>query len=244
MPVTLQCPNPACGHSADVAEERLGHVVRCTRCGQTFTLVAAAPAARPDGTPPTLAPRGRETVGPRAAHSAPGAVGRPGAAALPQQVGCFQLRALLGAGAFGKVYRAYDPQLDRDVAHKLRLPGTLDDPRAAEPFLREAKAAARLRHPHIVPVYDAGRDGSHYYIASAFIEGRTLAGAISERVLDVRRAAQVVRDLAEALAYAHDMGIVHRDVKAANVLLDASRPVHTTVSTAFRPRPRTRAHSD
>jgi hypothetical protein len=158
------------------------------------------------------------------------ATAEPGAGAapdgdLPGQVGRFQVRGRLGSGAFGAVYRAYDPHLDREVALKLPHPDTLDDAKAVERFLREAKAAARLRHPHIVPVYAAGCDGGRYYLAAAFIDGPTLASA-SEGGLDCRRAAAVVRGLAEALAYAHDQGIVHRDVKPASVLLDGQGEPH------------------
>src|SRR5438067_12819429 len=95
----------------------------------------------------------------------------------------------------------------------------LDTPKRVERFLREAKAAARLRHPHIVPVFDAGQDGDRYYIASAFIDGKPLAEAIPEEGMDFDRAARIVRELAEALAYAHGQGIVHRDVKPQNVVL-------------------------
>jgi WD40 repeat protein len=102
----------------------------------------------------------------------------------------------------------------------------MESRKAVERFMREAKAAARLRHPHIVPLFDAGRDGPHHYIASAFIEGRTLARAIDEGQLGFRRAAQIIRDLAEALAYAHSLGIVHRDVKPANVMLDEQGKCH------------------
>ncbi|MGL4554895.1 MAG: serine/threonine-protein kinase, partial [Gemmataceae bacterium] len=144
-----------------------------------------------------------------------------------QRIGRFEVRAKLGAGAFGTVYRAWDPQLEREVALKVPLPAALDSPRRVERFLREAKAAAGLRHPNLVPVYDAGEDGDTRYIASAFIEGKPLASAVEgEKGIDPRRAAGLVRRLAEGVAYAHQLGIVHRDIKPANVMLDADDRPH------------------
>jgi hypothetical protein len=150
----------------------------------------------------------------------------PAAAHLPQQIGRFQVRARLGAGAFGTVYHAYDPQLDREVALKVPLPGRFDGPQQVERFLREARAAARLRHPHIVPLFEASGQAPHFYLASAFIHGRTLADAVDESPLGFGESARVVRELAEALAYAHGQDIVHRDVKPANVMLDEKGTAH------------------
>src|SRR5262249_39289225 len=109
---------------------------------------------------------------------------------------------------------------------KVPQAAVLDSPKRVERFLREARAAAGLRHPSIVPVYDAGEDGEVRYIASAFIEGRPLSGAVEEKGMDCRRAARIVRRLADALGYAHTLGIVHRDVKPANVMLDAEDRPH------------------
>src|SRR5262249_17327149 len=102
---------------------------------------------------------------------------------------------------------------------------TLDSPERRECFLREAKAVAGLQHPHIVPVFEWGDDGTHYYIASAYIEGPSLAKVIDKEP-SWQQAVQIVRQLAEALAYAHSKGIVHRDVKPANVKLDAQGQPH------------------
>jgi hypothetical protein len=109
-----------------------------------------------------------------------GAADVPTPTAPPAKIGRFEVRAHLGSGAFGDVYRAYDPQLDRDVAIKVAKPGTLDTPERAARFLREAKSAANLRHPNIVPLYETGRDGDRLFIASAFIAGRTLEAIIQD----------------------------------------------------------------
>ena len=105
---------------------------------------------------------------------------------------------------------------------------SLDSPKRVQRFLREAKAAANLRHPHIVPVYDAGTSGGQHYIASAFIAGKSLSDEIPEKGTAFERAARLTRELAEALAYAHTQGIVHRDVKPVNIMVDAQDHIHLT----------------
>jgi WD40 repeat protein len=143
-----------------------------------------------------------------------------------KHIGRFQIYDRLGTGAFGTVFLAFDPSLDREVALKVSRAGALQGTKEAEHFLREARAAARLQHPHIVPVYDAGNEGSHYYIASAYIHGQTLTEAVARGPLEPRRAARIVYELAEALAYAHSLGIIHRDVKPDNVILDHTDSAH------------------
>lgn len=135
--------------------------------------------------------------------------------------GRFRIRGVLGQGEHATVYRAVDALLERDVAIKVPRPGVLRTERALERFLGEARAQARLRHPRIVPVYEAGRAGDRHYIAMALIEGRTLHERLAEDGLpEPGEAARLAAELAGALAYAHGMGVVHRDVKPANVRID------------------------
>lgn len=134
-----------------------------------------------------------------------------------EQFGSFQLIENVDSGSFGMVYRAYDTKLDRTVAIKLPASGALAG-EARQRFLREAQAAARLRHPHIVQVHEVGED--ECYIVSDFIEGTTLGEVTKEKRLTHTEAASLVAKLAEAMHYAYTMGIVHRDLKPENVMLD------------------------
>ena len=233
MTVSACCPE--CGTRYRVAEGHVGRSTSCKSCGKTFVLQTLPPGAAPAaGEPsPYSAPTALfEPAVPLAelpGKPLPSMAGDVTAAWTPAEpgeqvsstLGRFRIRRRLGAGAFGTVYQAYDPLLDREVAlkvpHLSRLQNEEDRTRTA----REAKAAAQLRHPNIVPVYDAGVDGDRFYIASAFIEGQTLAEYLKQHTLAFNRAAEIVGALSAALGYAHGLGIVHRDVKPGNVLLDA-----------------------
>src|SRR5262245_38875206 len=117
----------------------------------------------------------------------------------------------------GEVYRAKDTRLDRSVALKI-LPDTLaSDADRVMRFTREAKALAALNHPHIAQVYDAGREGAHAYIAMELVAGEDLAALIQRGPVQLSAALSIARQIADALATAHDAGIVHRDLKPANV---------------------------
>jgi serine/threonine-protein kinase len=130
-------------------------------------------------------------------------------------------RYLLGAGGMGQVYRARDRVLERTVAVKVLSPATTDDLELVARFGREARAAAALNHPNIVTVFDSGADGDLQYLVMEYVEGQSLAGLLrQEGVLEPRRAAEVGRQVCQALAAAHAAGLVHRDITPGNVLVD------------------------
>ena len=137
---------------------------------------------------------------------------------LPWQFGKFRLLARLGSGSFGDVYHARDAELGRDVA--VKMPRLAKSGDRGERFLREARHLARLRHPAIVSIFEAGRTDDTCYLACALLRGGTLRDRLSEGPMPHRRAAEIVVQVAEALAYAHREGVVHRDVKPSNILFD------------------------
>ena len=141
------------------------------------------------------------------------------ALSVGDRLGRFEIVGALGAGGMGEVYRARDPQLQRDVAIKV-LPAELsDDPVRRRRFEQEARAAGGLNHPNILAVYDVGAEGTCGYLVTELLEGRTLADALAEGPLPSRRAVDYARQIASGLAAAHDRGVVHRDIKPSNVFI-------------------------
>jgi serine/threonine protein kinase len=141
------------------------------------------------------------------------------------RLGRFEILALLGQGAFGKVYKARDPQLERDVAIKVPKLEAFGGQFDLNRFLREAKSAAAIQHPNICPVHEVGSEGGQPYIVMALVPGKSLAEYLKgrDKPLPQKQAALIVRKLALALHAAHEKRVVHRDLKPANILFDPER---------------------
>ncbi|HSJ96395.1 MAG TPA: protein kinase [Myxococcota bacterium] len=152
-----------------------------------------------------------------AAEAPPGITARKGAAR-------YQILSELGRGGMGIVYKANDTVLDRVVALKVLPDALKENPQALKNFLREAKSAAQLNHPNIVTVYDAGEQDGRYYIAMEYVDGNTLKEIVRRRgAIAPGGVLHVLVQMCEALAYAHDKKIVHRDIKTANTMWTRDR---------------------
>ena len=215
-----------CLQSVDLSEDEARYLPKaCPFCGETIdsqsndgeTVTSdrtdASPEPPPGKTTPWVETWSKGTLG---------------------TLGRFQLRERLGDGGFGQVYLAYDPRLDRDVALKVLKPSARDE-RVMERFFREARAAARLDHPNIVAVYDAGHDDGKCWIAYQYVRGRTLLRQRDQQPFDLTTSVRILLDLAEALDHAHRQGVFHRDLKPTNVLIDEQgRPRLTDFGLARR----------
>jgi tRNA A-37 threonylcarbamoyl transferase component Bud32 len=145
-----------------------------------------------------------------------------------QKLGKYELLDAVGQGAFGTVYKARDAELDRVVAIKVPRAGNLAGAQELDRFLREARSVAQLRHPSIVPVHDVGQADGVPYLVSDFVEGVTLSDLMLARRLGFRDSAELVTSVADALQYAHEHGVVHRDVKPSNVMVGADGTAFVT----------------
>jgi serine/threonine protein kinase len=139
---------------------------------------------------------------------------------LQRTLGNYQLISKLGEGGMGVVFRAHEPKLNRNVALKLLAAGSWATPEFIERFRTEAQSAARLFHPNIVPIFEIDQADDLVFFTMALVEGQTLAARQKRRMVDVRDAANIVLTLALAIDYAHQLNVLHLDLKPANVLVD------------------------
>jgi tRNA A-37 threonylcarbamoyl transferase component Bud32 len=190
--------------------------VKCPHCGNRIQLVEPEPReVTCDGCGSSF-------------HIDPGATTSYHQARPPRFVGKFEVLEQLGRGAFGTVYKARDPELQRLVAVKVPRAGSFATSAEEERFLREARAAAQLSHPGIVPVLEIAHDGGVPYIVSEYVEGLTLADLLTARRPAFREAAELVAAVADALDYAHRQKVIHRDIKPSNLLIDDAGRPHVT----------------
>ncbi len=139
---------------------------------------------------------------------------------LPDRISRYETISLLGEGSFGLVVKSHDPKLDRKVAVKIQKITAFGSSPRIDRFAREARAAAQLRHPNIIPVFEYGEFAENHFIVYQFVQGHTLRQWAIEKQADIRQKVAIVAQIADALDYAHTCGIVHRDIKPANILVD------------------------
>ncbi|WP_220194329.1 serine/threonine-protein kinase [Ktedonospora formicarum] len=145
-------------------------------------------------------------------------------------LGNYRILAKLGQGGMARVYKGFQENLDREVAIKVLPPWYAADRSFVERFNLEAKLVARLSHPNIVTVHDASEFNGHLYIVMQLVTGGTLKNRLDAlqgmgQVMDAVEAIPIFTQIASAISYAHEQGIIHRDVKPVNVLMDAERPI-------------------
>jgi len=205
--------------------------VVCPKCGAAYKLPAAAkqPRARCSkcktvfDTAQHVEDSGVQGDSPSPSDSTPRKKPRSrfqDAPAIGDVIGDCHITDVLGEGGMGIVYKAVRRMLKRQVALKV-LPKSIAEraPAYVERFIKEAQSAARLSHPNIVAVYNVGKDGDQAYMEMEFVPGRSLRGIINEGPLSELEATRIAKITADALSYAHEEGIIHRDIKPDNIML-------------------------
>src|SRR6185437_6813664 len=150
-------------------------------------------------------------------------------AATIRYFGDYELLEEIARGGMGVVYKARQTTLNRLVAVKMILAGRLADAAEVKRFQAEAEAAANLRHPGVVAIYEVGVNAGQHYYSMEFVAGRDLSAALRDnKPVSVKRAAEYLREIAEIVEFAHQHGVLHRDLKPSNILIDADDRVRIT----------------
>ena len=194
----INCPH--CHNGVEVVEEATLADIDCPSCGSHFSVLS-------------------EEQDPNETFVGDADPNRTIARPTGKMVGRFELINEVGVGGFGSVWRGKDPRLDRIVAIKIPRKGQLSR-LESEQFFREARAAAQLKHQNIVPVHEIGRDGETIYIVSDFVEGFSLGDRLTSGLIGMEESARLCIKVASALQHAHDKGVIHRDLKPGNIMLD------------------------
>lgn len=223
------------------------HVEQCAQCDATLhafdrqsdglvaqlTHLSAASSVSLDVMPPQLLESTLTRIQQQVSSGSSEVVIDPGRriarqlAAGPYRLGRFELLAELGVGSFGYVFRARDTGLDRLVAVKIQRAGSIAGAEEVERFHREARSAAQLKHPGIVALYETGQtEDGVCFLVSEYVDGETLESRLARGRPDFRASAELLAELADALQYAHEHGVIHRDVKPSNILIDADGRSH------------------
>jgi serine/threonine protein kinase len=145
---------------------------------------------------------------------------------IGENVGPYRLVEKLGKGGMATVFKAYHPSLDRYVAIKALHPAFMEHPGFLDRFEREAKVVAKLEHPNIVPIYDFSEHEGRPYLVLKYVRGETLKARLEKAQLTYKESRHIFRVISSALAYAHKQGVLHRDVKPSNVLLDKAGGIY------------------
>ena len=214
-----ECPH--CGFGFDASSGRAAQRTICPRCQRTFNAFAVGDTMDLSGARPAAPPA--------TAGSAPAE-----APARVQRFHEYRILGELGRGGMGVVYKAEQETLERQVALKVILAGEAAGAEDIQRFLREAVTAAKLRHPNIVTVYELDVHEGTYYYTMEFIEGQDLGRLIAAGPLPLRRAVILALKVSRALAHAHGKGVVHRDLKPGNIIVDeAGEPMVTDFGLAL-----------
>jgi formylglycine-generating enzyme required for sulfatase activity/serine/threonine protein kinase len=229
--VALVCPG--CQRRLRLPETPSGRTLRCPDCAHVLSpIVPSAEAAPPSApaSPPGPLAGWRQGTTDTAAGAAPAAGPKLTFLAGPQspdelgRLGGFRVLRLLGEGGMGLVLEAEDPGLKRRVALKVMRPEVATHPQARERFLREARATAALTHDHVITIHQVGEDNGVPFLAMSLLKGETLEARLQrEGRLPIPEVVRIGREIAEGLVAAHAAGLVHRDVKPANVWLEAPK---------------------